>query len=303
MVSVKEVCFKYSREFSVKTIYHQINGETKLTGIIGYPLIYTLSPKIQNAAFINAGLNWCYVPLRIENKNLPDAVRGLKALGFKGVNVTMPYKEVVLEYMDEITSYAKMVNAVNTIFLVEEKLVGYNTDGAGFLASIQKNTDFDLKDKAALIIGAGGAAKSVVISLASAGVRKIIILNRTFEKAQIIEKLLKENFKDVETKIFDSTSNLEKVISETDIIVNTTPIGMSLKVNESPVPVEYISSRHFVYDLIYRPKETFLLNQAKKRGAKTLNGISMLIYQGAESFKIWTGIYPQIDSMLKAIND
>lgn len=291
------------KEFSVKTIYHQINGETKLAGIIGYPLAYTLSPGMQNDAFMNAGLNWCYVPLRVEDKNLSDAIKGLNALGFKGINVTMPYKEIVLEYMDEITPYVKMVNAVNTISLVEEKLIGHNTDGTGFLASIQKDTDFDLKNKTALIIGAGGAAKSVAVSLASACVRRIIILNRTFEKAQIIEELLKENFKDIEPEVFDFTSNLEKIFSETDIIINTTPVGMLLEANESPIPVEYISSRHFVYDLIYRPKETFLLSQAKKRGAKTLNGISMLVYQGAESFKIWTGIYPQTDLMFKAIND
>lgn len=279
----------------------QINGKTKLAGIIGYPLTYTLSPKIQNIAFSNTGLNWCYVPLRVENKNLFNAMKGLKALGFKGVNVTMPYKESILEYIDELDPSAKIVEAVNTISIIEEKLIGYNTDGTGFLKSIQEDANFDLKDKKALITGAGGAAKSIAVSLASAEVTKIIILNRTLEKAQIIEKLLKKFFQNIEISSFDFNADLKKAFSEVDVIINTTPIGMDAAINQTPAPVEYILDKHFVYDLIYQPKETLFLNQAKKRGAKTLNGIGMLVYQGAASFEIWTGIYPQTEPMFKAI--
>ncbi|MDO8886746.1 shikimate dehydrogenase [Candidatus Oleimmundimicrobium sp.] len=280
----------------------KINGKTKLVGIMGYPLEHTLSPIFHNAAFNYLDLNWCYIPIPVEEKFFDKAKEGIRVIkNFVGVNITMPYKEKVLPCLDEISSYAQVIGAVNTIHIVDNgRLVGYNTDGRGFLTALSQDGGFNPKNKNVLIIGAGGASRAVAVSLALSGIKKLKILNRTLDKAEAIRSKIISNFA-CEVEIFNFQSNLENCFSSIDLIVNATPVGMVKE--EYPFPVELISREHFVCDLIYEPLETPLIRAAKEKGAKTLNGLNMLLYQGAAAFKIWTHIDPPIEVMRKALED
>ncbi|MDI6689420.1 MAG: shikimate dehydrogenase [Actinomycetota bacterium] len=281
----------------------RIDGQTKLTGIIGYPLRYTLSPVLHNAAFQHLSLNWCYVPLPVERPLLHQALEGIKALNFVGINVTMPYKEEVIPFLDEIASYARIVGAVNTIHVKGNRLIGYNTDGRGFLASLQRDAKFDPKGKNILIVGAGGAARSIAVSLALAGANYIAILNRTLERAHSLGQLLQENFPSCEVEAMDFEADLSYVFLKAEVVINATPVGMDPKSGELPFPVELLKPKHLVCDLIYKPRETLLLKLAKEKGARTLGGLGMLLHQGAAAFEIWTNLEPPIAVMRKALEE
>ncbi|MDI6891849.1 MAG: shikimate dehydrogenase [Actinomycetota bacterium] len=279
----------------------KVDGKTKLTGIIGYPLEYTLSPIMHNAAFQHMGLNWCYLPLVVEEADIYRALDGLKALNFMGINVTMPYKEEVIPFMDEMTSYAQIVGAVNTIHIQGGRLVGYNTDGRGFITSLQQDAKFDPKGKGVLIVGAGGAARAVAVSLTLAGSSRIIVVNRTLERAQSLCQLLQGNFPSCEVKAMDMEGDLSGAFSQVELVVNATPIGMDLEKKEVPISTDFLGNRHLVCDLIYKPVETNFLKLAGKRGARTLGGLGMLLHQGAASFEIWTNLDPPIKVMREAL--
>lgn len=278
-----------------------IDGETKLTGIIGYPLRYTISPAFQNAAFEHLGLNWCYIPLVVEGDALKKAIEGIRALNFAGVNVTIPYKEAVLECLDELTSTAELVEAVNTILVREGKLIGYNTDGRGFVTMLQKDMEFDPKDKKALIVGAGGAARAVAVSLALEGCAEIYILNRTKERAFDLARAICNKFPYCLTQAIDFEADLLSIFNRVDLIVNATPVGTDISTDETPVSPDLLNEGHLVCDLIYSPPETQFLKEAKRVGARAINGIGMLLYQGAASFEIWTDAEAPIEIMRKAI--
>jgi len=275
----------------------RINGKTKLTGIIGYPLEHTLSPAIHNAAFQSLELNWCYLPLWVKRENLPAALDGLKALNFVGVNVTMPYKEMVFPLMDEVVSYARMVGAVNTIEIKEDKLVGHNTDGQGFLTSLKEEADFEPRGKKIVLVGAGGAARAVAVSLGLSEIEQLSIVNRSKRRAEELCRLIKKNFPNLSAEFFGLDEELREVFGQADLIINATPVGMFPKKEEIPFPVEYIKREQLVFDLIYRPRPILLLQKAAQRGAKILDGLGMLIYQAAASFEIWTGLKPPIEVM------
>lgn len=275
----------------------KVDGQTKLVGIIGYPLRYTLSPVFQNAAFYHLKLNWCYLPLVTENKYLEKAVYGVRALSFVGVNITMPYKQKVIPLLDEVSADCEAIEAVNTIHLKDGRLIGYNTDGAGFLALLKEQANSDVKDKKVMLIGAGGAARAVAAAVAKAGVSEIYVVNRTFKKAVSLCEVLKEkcSFK---AQPVDLRDGLTSFVGNADIIINATSVGM--KGERLPLPYEKIGEGHLVCDLIYAPSKTPLLEEAEKREAKVLNGLGMLIYQGALSFKIWTGEEAPVDVMFSA---
>ena len=279
----------------------RINGNTRLVGILGYPLEHTLSPAIHNAAFNHLNLNWCYLPLPVESMSLDKAIKGLCSVkNFVGANVTMPYKEKVLPCLDEISSCARVIGAVNTLHMSDNKLVGYNTDGRGFLTALVQDGGFDPKGKNVLIVGAGGASRSIAVTLALSGASKLKILNRTWEKADEICSLIKSNFA-CHVEAFDFQGDLEYFFSTVDLIINATPVGMNK--GECPFPADLISRKHFVCDLIYRPLKTTLISAARERGAKTLSGLSMLLYQGAAAFEIWTHLDSPIEVMRKALEE
>jgi shikimate dehydrogenase len=276
----------------------KVNGETKLVGLIGYPVSHSLSPVIFNAAFKEVGLNWCYVPLPVRNESdLKVVLEGLKACGFVGVNVTMPHKESILKCLDEVTAFAKMVSAVNVVHIRNARSVGYNTDGRGFLASLE-NLGFSPKGKRILLLGAGGAARAVAWSLVLSGVRKIVVANRTPIRGEMMVEKLKERFPQCETFSLSFEQVGSEVVEEAEIIINATPLGMDGK--SFPLSLsawEGLNPIHLVYDLIYWPPLTPLLKLAQERGAKVESGLSMLIEQGAEAFSIWTGFEAPVERM------
>ncbi len=273
-----------------------ITGKTKIVGLFGYPVEHTLSPYMHNAAFELLGLDYCYIPFNVHPDNLRTAAAAIKILNIGGVNITIPHKEAIIPYLDELDREAELIGAVNTILNKDGKLIGYNTDGKGFVKSLKEKSGIVPKGKSVIIIGAGGAARAIAFSLALEGAEKLLINDIVGEKAKELSCAVSTKTSTEAIYIKD----LKEGIGEVDILINATPLGMR---KEDPLPVlpELLSQGLFVYDIVYNPPETSLLKEAKKRGAKTLGGLGMLLHQGMLSFKIWTGKEPPIDVMRKAL--
>ncbi|MBI5206566.1 MAG: shikimate dehydrogenase [Candidatus Firestonebacteria bacterium] len=272
-----------------------------LLGIFGYPVSHSLSPYMHNKICKELNLPYFYVPFEILPENLGFAVKSIRILGIKGINITIPYKEKVMQYLDKISKEAKLIGAVNTIINDSGKLIGYNTDGKGFIKAFEKNFKTTPSCKTFLILGAGGAAKAIITQLCLEGAKKIFIANRTLSNAKNIVLNIKKNIPYSEIYALDLNSNeINNIISEIDVLVNTTSIGMK-KTDALLINNELLSNKTIVIDIIYNPRETLLLKEAKKKGAKTLNGIDMLVFQGALAFEIWTGVKPPIEVMRKTL--
>ena len=279
-----------------------ISGKTKIVGIFGYPIEHTLSPLMHNAAFNKLNLDYIYLPFSVEPSELKKAVESLRSLNITGVNITIPHKEKVMKYLDEIDKDACLIGAVNTINNVNGLLKGYNTDGEGFISSLLNEARLKLAGKRVLLIGAGGVGKAIAIKLAEKSVERIVITDKIIEKARKLVRHVVNNISDCyaysvdfnETKVADE-------ISEADILVNATPLGMH-KTDPYVVNPKLLRKDLFVYDVIYN-RNTELLNTAKKVGAKNLSGLGMLLYQGAISFEIWTGKKAPIYTMRRVISD
>lgn len=279
----------------------RINGETKIVGLIGYPIGHTLSPAMHNRAFEYLDLNYIYLPFPVEENNLKGALSALPALGIVGVNVTYPYKEKVLEYLDEVTEEAELTRAVNTILVRDNRLIGYNTDGEGFITSLKKGTGIDSRGKKVVIIGAGGAGRAVSIQLAKEGVKGIGLFDIVFDKAQDLASHIEKNIPKAKATALKE-EGLEKEIKEADILINATPVGIKPD-DPPPIDPKLLHPNLLVYDLIYNPSKTRLLSEAEEIGAKTLNGMGMLLYQGALAFTIWTGREAPIEVMARALEE
>ncbi|MCK4260438.1 MAG: shikimate dehydrogenase [Halanaerobiales bacterium] len=275
----------------------------KYLGVIGDPIHHSLSPFMHNAALKKQQLEYIYLPLKVAHQDLADAVKGLKGLQFAGVNVTIPYKVAIVPYLDQISKEAQLIGAVNTIHLQDGKLIGYNTDGIGFLRSLKDEGGVNPEGLSVLLFGAGGAARAVAIQLGLAGAKEIVICNRTLSKGECLAKECEEKIKNTVYRAIDfELLKLETEMDRTDIIINATPIGMvSVSEKELPLKKEWFKPTHLVADLVYHPLETPLLKFAHQAGAKTLSGVGMLVYQGAEAYKIWTGVEPQIEVMREAV--
>ena len=275
----------------------RVSSRTKLVGIFGYPIVHSLSPVFHNAAFAKLGLDFVYLPFPVKPDHLESAVKAIKSLNMVGVNVTIPHKRKVLDYLDEVDHQARMMRAVNTILHQDGRLIGYNTDGEGFLDSLRQEGKFDPKGKHVFMIGAGGAACAISFALVKAGVKSIILTNRTPEKAKILLERLKENVKDeCKFSLMDfSQRNSPGIMDKVDLFINATSVGMHpgdpLLINPDLFPPNI-----FVYDVVYNRK-TELLKEAEKRNLTSLGGVGMLIYQATLSFKIWTSQTPPINEM------
>ena len=264
-----------------------ITSRTHLVGLLGYPIEHSVSPAMHNAAFAHLGLDWAYLPLPLLPDRLGEALRGLLALGFRGANLTIPHKEQALAYLDDITSEARALGAVNTITIEDYKLVGHNTDADGFLAAL---TEAGGQHQRAVVLGAGGAARAVVQALRKIGV-SVTVANRTLERALRLP---------VDVCALDAPS-LGAVLKQADLLVNATPVGTWPAVEASPLPEGLTLSPDLtVFDLVYNPLETRLLQQARLSGAQTINGLGMLVYQGAAALRLWTGIAPPLEVMRQA---
>jgi len=274
-----------------------ITGTTSVYGIVGYPVKHSLSPAMQTVAFKALGIDAVYVPFNVHPQALAVAIDGLRALGIKGVNVTVPHKETVVNYLDSLSGDAQVLSAVNVVKNTGGFLEGYNTDVDGFLLSM-KEEGIHLEGKNVTVIGAGGAGRAVGYAVLKAGARLLNIVNRNFQKAKSVGELL-SRFGSV--VVFPLRSDvMAGILESTDILINATSVGMS---EEDPPLFDYslLSPGVVVVDVIYSPAETQLLAVAKSRGCKTANGLGMLLYQGALSFEIWTGTTAPVEVMRKAL--
>ena len=269
-----------------------ITGKTKLVGLIGDPVEHSLSPAMHNAAFKYLNLDYIYVPFHVKKEYLGVAVEGAKSLAIKGLNVTIPHKTEVMKYLDVLDNTAELIGAVNTIKF-DDEVRGYNTDGLGAVRSIEEVTS--VKGKKIVIMGAGGASRAISFQIVLNGAGKVVIANRTPEKSMLLSKNLIDNL-NADSEGIDLGKELKTELGDADILINTTPIGMYPRINQKPlVTADMMHEGLIVNDVIYNPLETGLLKEAQKAGAKTISGVKMLIYQGIESFRIWTGVEPPVE--------
>jgi len=277
----------------------KITGKTAVYGIIGYPVKHSLSPLMQTAAFKELSLDAVYVPFEVKPENLKEAVLGLKALSVKGFNITVPHKEKVIEHLDFLSEEAEFLGAVNTVKEEEGKLTGYNTDAEGFARSLEEE-GVEVEGKRVLMLGAGGAAKAVGYALLKRGAKFLSVVNRNFQRAKALGELLGKVGNVLIYPLKEST--VEVLLKDTDIIVNTTSVGMK---KEDPLLFDYskIPDGITVVDIIYNPCKTPLLKAAKEKGCKTINGLGMLVHQGAVAFEIWTGRRAPISVMKRVLEE
>jgi len=277
-----------------------IKGTTKVFGILGHPVHHTLSPAMQNAAFHSEGVDAVYVPMPVSPENLEKVLKTLSQSGVMGVNITVPHKQTALTLMDTVSEEAKLICAINTVVFKGNKLHGYNTDGAGFIQSLIKQASFDPKGKTVLVLGAGGAARAVALSLAQAGVRKLFIYNRTHVRAELLVKHIEHHFSYSNPTVMEEHQTRTKEdLEPIELVVNATTLGLN---PDDPIPISPIFFKQgaLFYDLIYHG-ETNWLKVAKKSKMKTLNGLGMLVHQGALSFELWTGKKAPVKKMTEAI--
>ena len=272
---------------------------TKRLGIIGYPIDHSISPIFQQAALDYIGIDAIYEKWEVTPEKVGDFVNQLRAPDSLGINVTLPYKRAVIPFLDEVDEWATSAGAVNTIVNQDGHLSGHNTDGPGFLQSLLNETGYDPKGTSALILGAGGAARGILLALVRGGVESIVIANRTLERAGELSRLSYDNGVASEA-ISISGDALNEAANSADLIVNCTSLGMSHGPDDlgSPMSAAQIPATAIVNDLVYTPMLTPMLKEAAKAGATTLGGLHMLIYQGVLSFKMWTGQDPPVDVML-----
>jgi shikimate dehydrogenase len=283
-----------------------IDAQTTLVGVIGWPIAHSLSPAMHNAAFDALGLNWRYLAFPVRPGEVASAIEGLRALGFRGTNVTVPHKETVMRLMDEVPPRVRAFGAVNTVIIDRDAagtptLRGENTDVGGLLHALREG-EFEPVGKRVLVVGAGGGARGVVYALCDAGAAEVVVLNRTPARASTLVADLAPTARDTSLQAAALTPDtLEGRANEADLLVNTTTVGMWPYTEASIWPGDRTLPAHLaVCDLVYRPLETKLLHQARAAGAKTIDGLGMLIAQGALSFEMWTGQWPPVDVMRAA---
>ena len=264
------------------------NYQAELVGLFGKPVSENPTGVMQEAAFAALGLNWRYITVEVEPDNLADAVIGARAFGLKGFNLTIPHKVAVMEYLDELSIEAKIIGAVNTVRRDGTRLIGDNTDGKGFLRALTTDAGFDPVGKNAVMIGAGGAARAIGTELALAGLARLHIVNRSRERVEKVASHLESNTNaKVSYEIWDGTYT---VPDDTDVFINATSIGLYPDVDAMP-PVDFSIAKKdmVVCDAVFNPAETKLLQYANSFGLQTLDGLSMLVYQGVLGFEMWTG--------------
>jgi shikimate dehydrogenase len=271
-----------------------------LVGVFGDPVDENPTGIMQEAAFAAAGLNWRYLLLRVTAEDLSSALTGIRAMRFRGINLTIPHKVAVLKYLDEVAPDAALIGAVNTVRRAANRLIGENTDGKGFLRSVREDAGVDPAGKRIVFLGAGGAARAMSVELALAGASHITIVNRTQSRGEELVRTL--NQKTPAKAEFVQWVGDYPVPPESDILVNATSIGLYPNKGDKPrVMMATVGPDLLVCDVIPNPPQTAFLTAAAGRGARTLDGLGMLVYQGAIAFKLWTGLEPSIPVMRQAL--
>ncbi len=271
----------------------RITAATGALAIFGDPVCHSISPLMQGAALEALGIDMVYLAFRVEAPELGHAVEAIRALGMRGVNVTIPHKERVMEHLDEVDETARALGAVNTVLNRGGRLLGYNTDAEGFIRSLEEETGFLPRGRTALVIGSGGAARAVVHGLASRGASRVVVANRTPKRAEALCDEISAAWPDVELRAVplsgvEGRGEMERLLKETDLLVNATSLGMAGR-GELELPLGLLKKDSPVYDIVYTPLETELIRKARALGLRASGGLGMLVSQGARSFEIWTG--------------
>ena len=276
-----------------------VSGGSKCCGIIGDPIEHTMSPIMHNAAFKKLGLDYVYLPFRVEQEELGKAIEGMKALNMRGLNVTIPHKVAVIKFLDELDHLADKIGAINTIVNDDGVLKGYNTDATGFLRALQERK-IEPEGKKVVILGAGGAARAISFILAERDSR-LTILNRTWDKAKVCAGRVSEIFHSQAVALELGKESLGMALSEADILVNTTSVGMSPDIDETPIPSDLLRPDLVVFDIVYNPIKTRLRREAEAAGATVISGLDMLVWQGALAFEKWTGLKAPVELMREKV--
>jgi shikimate dehydrogenase len=279
-----------------------VSYKAELVGVFGYPVAENPTGVMQEAAFRDRGLNWRYLTIEVRAEDLKDAIIGLRAFGMRGVNLTIPHKVDVIQYLDRLSPEAELIGAVNTVVREGDQLIGHNTDGKGFLRSVREDAGVDPAGKRIAFLGAGGAARAMSVELALAGAAHITIVNRTPSRGQELAKHLAE--KTPAEAQFVHWQGEYSVPSEVDILVNATSIGLFPNVEEMPsIVMASLRPDLLVCDVIPNPPQTAFLRAAAAEGARTLDGLGMLVYQGAIAFQMWTGVEASVTVMRRALEE
>ena len=278
------------------------NYKAELVGVFGHPVAENPTVVMQEAAFAALELNWRYLTIEVYPEDLGDAIMGLRAFNMRGINLTIPHKVAVLEHLDEIAADAGLIGAVNTVRREGNRLIGENTDGKGFLYALMQDAQVDPTDKRVVLLGAGGAARAIAVELALAGASHFTVVNRSRERGEALVELL-----DTRTPAgaeFVPWQGSYPIDGETDVVVNATSIGLYPDVDARP-DIDYatLEPHMTVCDVIPNPPRTPFLAEAEARGATPLDGLGMLVYQGAIGFKLWTGLEAPVEVMHKALAD
>lgn len=285
-------------------ITDHINHETQIVGIIGHPLKHSFSPKMHNMTFEDQKLNCIYLPFDIPVSNLKEALKSIIVLGIKGINVTIPHKERIIQYLDHVSEAAASVGAVNTVVNQAGQLHGYNTDVDGIIETFLPYKN-DIAKSTVTIIGAGGAARAVLYTLIRHfKVGKINIINRTEERAESLKDYFKDrmHFTNIDTHELMAIEN-KKVYQSSKVIVNATAIGLFPNIDDAPTDIaDSFNSNQIVFDLIYNPIKTKFLEIAEANGAKITNGLKMFVVQGAKSYELWTDKAMNVEKTLKELS-
>lgn len=275
----------------------KVDSETRLFGVIGDPVLHSKSPVMMNQAFRKTGFNGVYTAFHVQPDDLGKAISGFRAVQVGGLNVTIPHKVEVMRYLDDVDESARMIGAVNTIVNKNGSLIGYNTDGIGYVRALKEENGFDPLAKTILLLGAGGAARGVAYALAKSGADSIYIANRTVDKAEQLASFLSPYTK---TKGM-GLNEIGNLMDDIDLIVNTTSAGMSPNEDEVPYTLTAVPPGLIVSDLIYNPMKTAFLKQASQLGAVVHGGLGMFIYQGAYAFEYWTRLKAPVQEMREAV--
>lgn len=285
-----------------------ITGGTRVYGVIGNPVAHSLSPLMHNRAFVDCGLDCCYIPFKVAAGDLPTAVAAVRALGMGGINVTIPHKELVIGCLDEVDRTAALIGAVNTVVNRNSRLIGYNTDGAGFLSMLQNDAGFDPGGRRVVLLGAGGAARAVAFVLAQSGIGSLAIFDLDGSRAARLAADLAEvagcAIEAGEPVGEPGSRSLTGAMAGADLLINATPVGMFPNHEAGPpVDVRRLTVNTLVCDLVYNPPVTRLLREAAARGCRVLPGTGMLAYQGALAFELWTGLRPPTETMRRVLEE